>query len=497
MKTSVAPGMSLKNRIKLCCALLFLIAGAAVLLTGGPGAHAFSTGPDPGRTGAPGELTCATAECHGTARNMGPGQLSIVAPPRYEPGRTYQIIVRHSTNDLTRARWGFQITALTDSNARAGGWQNLNDQTRIVEDNLPAFRRQYAEHSDGGTFRGQTGGASWTVNWTAPSTDVGPITFYAAGNQADNNGNNSGDQIYTTQVSVAPRRQAQESPMAGSLLFFNLYTSSAANPNLRNTRISVTNTDQERPVAAQLFLVDGAGGSSTAVSLCLAPNQTSTFLASDIDPGVTGYLIAVAVDENGCPINFNSLIGGAYVKLESGHAANLTAEGFPMIAAPSCGEGSATLRFDDVNYAPAPRMLATPKISSRADGNDTMLVLNSLGGDLRTSAAPLGEISGALYDDMGEAFEFSTSPGRPQFISRLSNAFPRTPTRFEAVIGAGRRGWMKLWLTDDAAMLGADINFNAGGNVAAFNYFNDGYNLHKLTITRSATLTIPVFPPSC
>jgi hypothetical protein len=197
---------------------------------------------------------------------------------------------------------------------------------------------------------------------------------------------------------------------------------------------------------------------------------------------------------NGCPIIFNSLIGDDYVKLASGHTANLTAEGFPMFASPPCGDGSATLIFDGVNYAPAPRLLALPNISSRADGDETLLMLNSLGGDLRTSATPLGIITGALYDEIGQEFGFSTSSAQSQFISRLSNDFPRTTTRFEAVIPAGRSGWTKLWLNDDAAMIGAAINFNPGGNVAAF---NRGHNLSKLTFTRSATLTIPVFPPSC
>jgi hypothetical protein len=71
--------MSLKKRIKLCCVAFCFIAVSAILLINSPGARAFSTGPDPGRTGAPGELTCATGECHGTAKNTGPGKFSITA----------------------------------------------------------------------------------------------------------------------------------------------------------------------------------------------------------------------------------------------------------------------------------------------------------------------------------------------------------------------------------------------------------------------------------
>jgi hypothetical protein len=60
------------------------------------------------------------------------------------------------------------------------------------------------------------------------------------------------------------------------------------------------------------------------VNICLTANQTTTFLASEQDPGTTGYHLAIAVDGvNGCPINFNFLIGDEYIKLESGHFANL------------------------------------------------------------------------------------------------------------------------------------------------------------------------------
>jgi hypothetical protein len=36
----------------------------------------------------------------------------------------------------------------------------------------------------------------------APASDVGQITFYAAGNQANNSGTETGDQIYTTSANV-------------------------------------------------------------------------------------------------------------------------------------------------------------------------------------------------------------------------------------------------------------------------------------------------------
>ena len=65
-----------------------------------------------------------------------------------------------------------------------------------------SFGREYIKHTLPGTAAGQPEGHAWSFEWTAPPDDVGPVTFYAAGNAANNNGNNSGDYIYTTSALV-------------------------------------------------------------------------------------------------------------------------------------------------------------------------------------------------------------------------------------------------------------------------------------------------------
>ena len=169
---------------------------------------------------------------------------------------------------------------------------------------------------------------------------------------------------------------------AGSVLIFNVYTSST-NLNLENTRISLTNIETSRAVSVHLFLVNGATGGVTDAFLCLTVGQTAGFLASDLDPNVTGYIIAVAVDSQGCPINFNYLIGDEYVKFQTGHAANLGAEAFAMLSnLPSCsGATSATINFDGVSYSRVSRVLAADNLPSIADGNDSIIIVNRLGGD--------------------------------------------------------------------------------------------------------------------
>jgi uncharacterized repeat protein (TIGR01451 family) len=101
-------------------------------------------------------------------------------------------------------RWGFELTVLDTSDEKAGTLQTLDGFTQIIDNAGPGGARQYIEHTSAGTFVGQPNGASWTFNWIAPATDIGTVTFYAAGNQANNDGNTSGDNIYKTFVAAAP-----------------------------------------------------------------------------------------------------------------------------------------------------------------------------------------------------------------------------------------------------------------------------------------------------
>jgi hypothetical protein len=298
----------------------------------------------------------------------------------------------------------------------------------------------------------------------------------------------------------------------GAALFYNLYSSSVTNPIQQNTRIDITNTSTTSAAFVHLFFVDGVTCSVADSFLCLTANQTASFLASDLDPGTTGFLIAVATDSNGCPSGHNFLIGDEYVKLSTGHQANLAAE---AVAAQfdtfgECDEGnvSVTLFFDQAGigdcYNQLPRVLAVDNVPSRADGNDTLLIVNRIGGDLRVGSLPLRSMFGVLYNDAELAASFTFSSSRCQFISSLTNTFPRTAPRPDSFIPSGRSGWMKIWAAaEDTAILGSVINFNPDAGASSGAY-NGGHNLHALRLNGfgigsifAPSLTIPVFPPSC
>lgn len=172
-------------------------------------ASANSEGPILGFTGAPGEFAGDGANCtygpglgchESFAANSGPGSITIDVPDGYEPGLSYAITV--NVAQAGQLRWGFQLTALDELLDKAGTLAP-SDATTKTQDELPP--RQYITHNDegGGTAAGQPNGNSWTFQWTAPDTNVGPVTLWAAGNAANNNDESSGDYIYTTSATLS------------------------------------------------------------------------------------------------------------------------------------------------------------------------------------------------------------------------------------------------------------------------------------------------------
>ncbi|MFN0277176.1 MAG: choice-of-anchor V domain-containing protein [Pyrinomonadaceae bacterium] len=247
------------NKIKLICVLCFVVFAIGAFFTDSglvATVQSFSGGPPFGATGAPGEADCTA--CH--AQNAGPGIFTISAPANYSPGQTYQIQVQHTTTDATRLRWGFELTALNGSNLAAGTFASTSAFTQTISGNVSGNTRFYAEHNSAGTFAGTSGGASWMFNWTAPATNVGPVTFYAAGNQANNNGSSSGDQIYTTNtVSLAPTPTATNTPT-------NTATATLTATNTPTPTPCVgTWSEQAHPTAS-----DGAASDSFGVSVAIS-----------------------------------------------------------------------------------------------------------------------------------------------------------------------------------------------------------------------------------
>ena len=160
--------------------------------------------PPGSRTGAPQETSCATFGCHSGTANTGPGSVSLTfsGPDlKYKPGNTYQVTV--TVDDSTQVVWGFEMTALEETNESTPG-TFVNEATGIIISNpipLSQFqgKRKYVGHKNANTTNNV-----WIINWEAPDSNVGSICFYVAGNAGNNNGLPTGDSIYTSSLCITP-----------------------------------------------------------------------------------------------------------------------------------------------------------------------------------------------------------------------------------------------------------------------------------------------------
>jgi len=181
------------------CCLLFAFFGF-----NGSRVTANSGGPPASRTGAPGELTCATSDCHGGSPNTGSGTLTISGlPATYAPNQ--EITVTVTLNQSNRGLYGFQATALDSQNRRVGDLSVTEpSRTQRVTNVISGNLREYISHNFNGTEPNGTNQNSWTFKWKAPAQSAGQVTFYVAGNAANGTGTQLGDFIYTKTASIQP-----------------------------------------------------------------------------------------------------------------------------------------------------------------------------------------------------------------------------------------------------------------------------------------------------
>jgi len=177
-------------------ATLLCLAVVGFVIVGNPKAgHSDNVIPQAGKTGAPNEGTCAASGCH-TNSSGGSGNVAIVysGGTTYKADSTYAITV--TVTDATATRFGFELTALNASNAKAGTLAITNTATQSMPTAGGVTGRQYIAHHNASTSN------TWTFNWTAPSSDVGDVTFYYAGNGGNHNGSATGDHVYLGSTAI-------------------------------------------------------------------------------------------------------------------------------------------------------------------------------------------------------------------------------------------------------------------------------------------------------
>ncbi len=158
-----------------------------------------------GKTGSPGETSCTN--CHNSYTvNSGGGSITISSSNmtnwQYIPGQVYHINV--TVSRAANSLFGVGFEALkANGNTPAGTFTITNSgSTSIKSVTVGGVVRPNIVHQLNGGIG--TGSKVFSFDWTAPSTNVGNIIFYAAGDACNNNGNESGDYVYTTTQTISP-----------------------------------------------------------------------------------------------------------------------------------------------------------------------------------------------------------------------------------------------------------------------------------------------------
>ena len=178
--------------------------------------YAYATGPDPRNTGAPGDTTCSQIGCHLGTVNPPGASVSIAFPGdlTYTPGVKQTLTVTVAVVPTSKL-YGFQASV------RSAGPDNYKttqagtfilpttDKTLQVlcgdEGALrgssgckPTQPLEFIEH--GGNNTSASSKNTWTFDWMPPSTNVGDIKFYVAGNAGNGDGKADGKDLISTNV---------------------------------------------------------------------------------------------------------------------------------------------------------------------------------------------------------------------------------------------------------------------------------------------------------
>lgn len=268
-----------------------------------------------------------------------------------------------------------------------------------------------------------------------------------------------------------------------SILVFNKYTSNQSSPQSHDTQINITNTSRDASINLHMFMVDGSSCSVADFFLSLTQNQTASFLASDFDPGVEGYIFAVAVG-GGAPTQFNYLIGDELIRESDGKLANLQAVGFarntPLDVVPN-GDGTASLIFNGAEYDRMPSSLGASSFNSQVDHSSSLAIFSPMS-NLMVGNPVTTNIFTLVYDD--NETPFSTSIAVRCFAQVPLTSLRIAGGNIKNIVPIGRTGWIRL-SASTRPLLGAILT---KGPV-----FNGGHNLHPLTLLPTYTIAIPAF----
>lgn len=157
-----------------------------------------ATGSPGGKTGSPNDATnfniSSCTGCHYAGVGTGATITTNIPSSGYIPNQMYMVTATINQSGINK--FGFEITAeeANFGSAKTGSWSGFDVEWQYVNNNTALT------HTANGTSGSNS--KSWTMNWEAPNTGTGAVTFYGSFIAANNDGNNTGDTYHSATLSV-------------------------------------------------------------------------------------------------------------------------------------------------------------------------------------------------------------------------------------------------------------------------------------------------------
>jgi len=156
--------------------------------------NSYGTGSPGGKTNSPLDGGSCT-QCHYAGLGTGATITTNIPPSGYIASQVYTITANINQSGINK--FGFEISAeeANFGSAKTGSFMVTNSsQTKFVNNN------EAITHKSGGTSGFNS--KSWSMDWEAPSSGTGSVTFYGAFLGANGDGSNSGDTYHSATFTV-------------------------------------------------------------------------------------------------------------------------------------------------------------------------------------------------------------------------------------------------------------------------------------------------------
>ena len=262
----------------------------------------FVSNPPRGRTGAPDELSCMDAPCHGSSPEFDGSIEFLNFPAIAVASQTFDIGFSIVATSGEPVRGGFQVVGLGNNNGQLvseGVFSEPGPEAAVITFN----DRLYLQHDPAKLFNGNDR-ITYTAKWTTPNDfSVDTITLYAVSVLANGNGSNSGDKVIFGEL-IIPVNLVEDKDGDG---FNSDSDCDDNNPNINPGQEEIVNNDVDENCDGIIEEIDqdqdGFNSAEDCDDLDFNINPGALDIPNnDIDENCDGIAIQIDEDNDG----FNS-----------------------------------------------------------------------------------------------------------------------------------------------------------------------------------------------